>query len=398
MKNKISRSQVLVTAYFALMMLLLGCSDALRGVFLPSFRKTFDLSETQSSMIIMMSYIGNLFFLFIGGWFLDKCKKKHFVIVVSLMWMCAMLTYTLTESYAVLLVFMFFSLGASTMLSTSINVITPMAFLSPALLMNIFSFIQCLGITGAQNIGGRFADTIKSWHIINLILFIAACLAFILLMFTDLDSDVRPKSEAPAKSASYLDVIKNPACIYLIIICGAYYISEHGLQNWMVSYCDSYLGLSVKTGSLWLSVFYGLMTVGKIILAPFIHKLGALKVLFISSVFGAIFYISGILLESHGIILIGISGLGFSVLWPMFVYLIEMCYPPEQNGRAVGFITGIATIFDIALNAGFGTVVEHMGYRFSMRILASGIAVFVITLFIFSKKNPQLSKQNGDLS
>ena len=162
----------------------------------------------------------------------------------------------------------------------------------------------------------------------------------------------------------------------------------------MVSYCNTYLGFSVKTGSLWLSVFYGLMTAGKLIFAPLVQKIGALKTLFISSAFAAVFYVSGILLESKGIVLIGISGLGFSVLWPMFIYLIESCYPPNQNGRAVGFITGIATLFDIGLNAGFGAVVERMGYRFSMRILASGIVIFVITLLVFSQKRKHMYIQN----
>ena len=394
MKKQKSRGRLLLAVYFTLMMILLGCSDALRGVFLPSFRETFSLTETQSSMIIMMSYTGNLFFLFIGGYFLDKCKKKSFVLTVSLIWMLALLVYTFTENYAVLLISMFFSLGASTMLSTSINVITPLAFMSPALLLNVFSFTQSLGITGAQNIGGRFADTIKGWHVINLILFIAAVIALIMLFFTDMEPNGSTLPTAEKSSSSYIDIIKNPACIYLVIICGAYYISEHGLQNWMVSYCNTYLGFSVKTGSLWLSVFYGLMTAGKLIFAPLVQKIGALKTLFISSAFAAVFYVSGILLESKGIVLIGISGLGFSVLWPMFIYLIESCYPPNQNGRAVGFITGIATLFDIGLNAGFGAVVERMGYRFSMRILASGIVILVITLLVFSQKRKHMYIQN----
>lgn len=56
----------IVTVYCVLMMFVLGASDALRGVFLPVFRDSFSLSQSQSSAIIMCSYIGNLLFLCIG--------------------------------------------------------------------------------------------------------------------------------------------------------------------------------------------------------------------------------------------------------------------------------------------------------------------------------------------
>lgn len=50
----------IVTVYCVLMMFVLGASEALRGVFLPVFRDSFSLSQSQSSAIIMCSYIGML--------------------------------------------------------------------------------------------------------------------------------------------------------------------------------------------------------------------------------------------------------------------------------------------------------------------------------------------------
>ena len=61
---------------FSVLMILTGISDSLRGVFLPTFQTHFALSSTQSSMIIMVSYIGNLIFLLIGGKLVDKYQKS----------------------------------------------------------------------------------------------------------------------------------------------------------------------------------------------------------------------------------------------------------------------------------------------------------------------------------
>lgn len=56
-----------------------------------------------------------------------------------------------TKSYTLLLCGMIFSMGASTLLSTSVNIITPILFMSPGLMMNLFNFTQGVGISGGQN-------------------------------------------------------------------------------------------------------------------------------------------------------------------------------------------------------------------------------------------------------
>lgn len=386
MTNSLSKRQAAVTAVFCgLLMIFLGASDALRGVFLPIFKNEFSLSKFQSSMIIMVSYIGNLLFLFIGGYIIDRVNRKKFIAAVMLMWMCALAVYVFTSSYVILLIFMIFSMGASTMLSTTVNIITPMCFASAAFFINFFSFMQGIGISGAQNIGGRFADISGSWHTINLVLLIGALLCLVLLIFVKI-----PQSYNNSENrGSYLSVIKNPAFIYLILLCGFYYISEHGLQNWLVTYGSEYLGFTISRSAFFLSMFFGGITVGRLIFAPLVQKFGIMKSLSIYISAACILYTVGILLERTGIILVCISGLAFSIIWPTFVLLIGKYYPPSQSGIATGFITGISTVFDIAFNAFFGKVVEAAGFGISIKILPLSMLLFCAFFFLlkFRVKN-----------
>ena len=84
---------------FSVLMILTGISDSLRGVFLPTFQTHFALSSTQSSMIIMVSYIGNLIFLLIGGKLVDKYQKKPVILCILGIWSAAFLLYTVTDNY-----------------------------------------------------------------------------------------------------------------------------------------------------------------------------------------------------------------------------------------------------------------------------------------------------------
>jgi fucose permease len=300
--------------------------------------------------------------------------------------MAALLCYIFTESYPVLLIAMIFSLGASTMLSTSLNVVTPLLFVSPALYINLFNFTNGMGIFSAQNIGGRVASSMKGWHGFNLVLLCLGVIGLVIL------SRIRfPKQEIQKSTGirgtirSYGSVFRNPACKYLICICGFYAIAEHGIQNWMVTYGSEYLGYTRTRASLYLSIFFGGITLGRLIFAPLVQKLGPAKSVTLFTGIGMVLYTVGIFLERAGIVPLLLSGLAFSIQWPTIVLTIGTYYPKSQNGIAVGMITSLATIFDVIFNAGFGTLVERLGFSIGFKLLPiAAIALFL--LFVIMRK------------
>ena len=274
---------------------------------------------------------------------------------------------------------MLFSMGGSTMLSTTVNMITPLLFAYPAMLVSIFNFTQGVGITITQNIGGRFADKMSSWHIANAILLSLAAGCFALLMMLKLPEQTALKKKP---KTNYPKLIKEPATILLICICGFYFIAEHGLMNWLISYGSEHLGLTVSKSAMYLSMFFGGITVGRFIFAPFIERLGIFKSLLIWSLFGAVLYTLGIALGRVGLILLAVSGLAFSIIYPMLVVLIGKFYDPAVSGSATGFVLSIATFFDIFFNAFYGDVVEKIGYGKAIIILPVSAVMFCLLLYV----------------
>ena len=76
MKDKKKIGLILMYLSFGIVMAGLGANDALRGVFSPIFKDHFTLSSVQISMIIVMSYAGNLIFLWAGTRLADRFEKK----------------------------------------------------------------------------------------------------------------------------------------------------------------------------------------------------------------------------------------------------------------------------------------------------------------------------------
>lgn len=370
------KRNVAAIAFCSLVMLITAASDSLRGVFLPQFRSVFSLTETKAALIIMVSYVGNLLFLSVGGRLSDKLPRKRFIGGVLLLWAAALGSYIFTENYYLLLFAMIFSMGGSTMISTSVNIITPLMFASPAMFVSIFNFLQGIGITAAQNIGGRFADSISAWHIVNAILLALAAVCFVLLMTLDL-----PDPEPAGEKTGISDILRTPATFLLVAVCGCYFIAEHGLMNWLTSYGSEHLGLSVSSSAGYLSLFFGGITVGRLIFAPFIDRIGVFRCLLIWSAVGAALYTAGIALGKGGLILVGVSGLGFSIVYPMLVVLIGKFYDPSAAGSATGVVLSTATFFDIFFNAFFGSLVENAGYGKAIIVLPAAALCFCGLLF-----------------
>ncbi len=363
--------------FCSLVMLITAASDSLRGVFLPQFRSSFSLTDTQAAGIIMVSYIGNLLFLSVGGRLSDRLPRKKFIGGVLILWAAALFSYIFTENYHLLLVAIIFSMGGSTMISTSVNLVTPLIFASPAMFVSLFNFLQGIGITASQNIGGRFADRLASWHIVNAILFGLAVISFILLMTLEL-----PDPEPSGEKISIGRILRDPASLLLICCCGGYFIAEHGLQNWLTSYGSEHLGMTVASSAIYLSMFYGSLTVGRLIFAPFIDRIGIFRCLIIWSAAGAVLYAAGFAMGRSGLILVAAAGLAYSILYPLLVMLIGKFFDTSVAGSATGLILSLATFFDIFFNAFFGRLAEHKGYGTAIFVLPAAAAAFSLLLLL----------------
>lgn len=373
MKENKSNGNVRVTAGFILIMIALGASDSLRGLFAPIFREHYQLNNLWLSMIVTVSYMGNLVFLLAGGRLMDRYKKKHVFLAVLSIWLLSLVLYLLTDQYICLLIGMFFSMGASTLLNTAVNLMTPMFFpLMQGFMVNLFFFTQGIGTSASQSLIGRYAEGYGHWNYVNGILLILGLLSFLLLAGVKVPE--HEKSKGSERKAG--EVVKNPSFILLILLFGFYFIAEHGILNWLVSYCQEVFEMPVSKASAYLSVFFGGMMIGRLLLAPAVQKLGALKSITVFGGIGAVLFIAGILAGSRGIWLLSISGIFISILYPTMVLLIQKLYPEGQAATAAGTVISIATLFDIAFNSLFGILADRAGYRITFLILPVCMAGF----------------------
>ena len=372
---------------FGVLMLGLGSSDSLRGIFSPVFQEHYSVGGKGLSMMVVISYVGNLLFLSVGGKMMDTFDRKKVAMGMLGIWMAAVLLNVLTDSYPMILLSMFLALGASTMLNTTVNLLTPMVCAGYAgMMVNIFFFIQGIGTSGSQFLLGRFAFSYDGWKMINGVLFAVGLVSLGLFAMGNLKPEkIKPKTiqkkkpqDMPGASIFWL----------LVLMMGFYFIGEHGIMNWMLTYCMNALQMPSHTASAYLSIFWGGMTVGRLVFAPVVQKLGVRKSLKYFGGAGTVLFVTGVLSGSKGVILLSSSGLLISILYPTMVLFFQQIYPVSVVATKTGAIISAATIADIVFNAGFGALSDSMGIQISFLILPVCMVLYYCFYLLLLRVSP----------
>lgn len=399
MKNK-----VLTYAGFMAIMIALGSNDALKGIFAPIFQDHFRLSGMQLALIVTVSYAGNMLFLLAGGVLADRWGRKATMITAIVVWLTSLLLFITTDHYPLLLVGMFFSMGASTLISMSINVVTPAIFVAmPAFAVNSLFFIQGIGLSGSQSIIGGLATDISAWKMTNMVLFAAGIVAILVLVWVKLPENKAAKSGpnsragnlggSHAEDSSDSEAAVRPAFSSyfrrtefwaFVLIFGFYFIAEHGVLNWLVPYATNELDMGMDKASRYLAIFFGGMTAGRLLLSPLVDKLGVMRSIRLFGAASGVLYITGVLVGGQALILLSISGLLMSIIYPTLVMSIQQFWRGPGISTVTGMIISVASLFDILFNLLFGRMIDTIGYQVSFLILPASMAAFCVLFWLFA--------------
>ena len=178
----------------------------------------------------------------------------------------------------------------------------------------------------------------------------------------------------------------------MVLIIGLYFIAEHGIMNWLVSYATNALEVPMGQAANFTAVFFGCVMVGRLVLSSLVDKLGIYRCLRLFATSAAVLYTAGVLLGAPGLWLLAVSGLLFSILYPTLVMLIPRYWPSHAASSASGLVLSVASLADILFNAVFGSLVDAIGYRTSFLIMPACMVGCTALLWLFFAKAKKLER------
>jgi fucose permease len=311
-------------------MLIFGIIENIKGVSYPLIKEQFNASWEQQGLMVSMLSVAYVGFSIIAGIFLGRFGiKPSFLfgfaaLCAGLFSLFFMPGFFLTAAalFVVFAGFGFFEVG--------LNALATRLFVTKAaLLMNLLhSFYGIGAMIGPKAAGLIAGNTRFGWRYVYLFSLLPVLAFFIPAIFVRFSEENRETvpvagrsltdAASPAVSRKgFFDALKYPMVWLMSITLGLSVAVEMSSSNWGAMYFNDVYKINPNTdGASFLSAFFLLFTVSRLVCGLFVEKIGYTRTLLSSAFIVLAIFITGFLLGEKGIYLLPSLGFFVAQFWP----------------------------------------------------------------------------------
>jgi fucose permease len=330
-----TRPLLLWISFLSLMSM--GLQGGALGVAWLSMEKSFDKTLEALGILLAASTIGGLIISFYGGRLIARLGLGWVCFLGSaLSAMCALLMGLAQQWTLVVLVMFLWGVGRAA-LNTSVNTFVASHYSSRQ--MNWLHAIFGVGSTlGPLLVTFIVADLNLTWRLSYFILAMTEVVVT-LLFFTTLKEWHLNVKVAEAKISPTLSQTLRLAPVWLGT---ALFVMHTGMQMSTGQLSNNLLvegrGIDPKTAGIWISLFWGFVTIGRLTFGTFINRLGAgvvLRFCMLGTVFGAllIWWNAAPVMSFFGVALAGFT---LAPVFPTSVSRIPSLVGSAHSPNAIG--------------------------------------------------------------
>ena len=375
--------------------LIFGLIENIKGVSYPLIKAEFNASwEQQGFMVSMLSaaYVG---FSVIAGIYLGRFGiKPSFLFGFSAL-SIGLFALFFSPGFSLTTASLFIVFAGFGFFEVGLNALAAGLFTKRAgLLMNILHSFYGLGAMLGPRAAGMIANNENfSWRYVYLFSLPLALVFFMLTIFTRFpgsSEDDTGRADGDTGRKSFFDALKYPMVWLLSVTLGLAVIVEMNSSNWGPMYFQDVYGLDPETsGAAFLSAFFLLFTLSRLVCGLFVEKIGYLRTLLGVSIIVLVIFCAGFFLGERGIYVLPVLGFFIALLWPTIMAVAVCCFgkdaPVFSSAMiAVGGLINAAVQYFVGLtNKIFGPA---WGYR-------STIVYTVLLIIALSMLNRKLKRQ-----
>jgi fucose permease len=231
--------------------------------------------------------------------------------------------------------------------------------------MNFVNFSYGTGNTALQQVTGTLLKHGVRWQSFYLVMLLCCAALSIYLLVLHIPYHPQASGGSYPKSALF----RNKLLYAYIAAIGFYVAAEYGIGNWFVNYMSEQFALDAERRALYMTLFFGLMTLGRLFGGFIADKLGYFRSILVYGVIASILCVSGIALGKSGLMLFAISGFFFSIIYPTLMSTIRTAFR-EGASYVTGLILMCGTLIAMAVNLLIGMANDNLGVYYAFYIVA----------------------------
>ncbi len=375
MKNQPLKTTVfLVTAACFLSFFVFGFTDNLKGPTLPSMIHELNIDYGTSGNIFFGEYFGFVITSLLAGILADRFGLRVILILAGGLLAAGVAGYS-TFSNTMVLTISLFSVGLG-LGAIELGANATIVQIHPektGLYLNLMAVLHGVGSLIAPLFAGWLLGLDVSWRAIyrwDILLIGLFVLLFLFLQF--------PKSQAQNNSIDFKNIpnFAFKGILPWFYAAIAFYVAaEIGVGSWLVTFLQDTRSQSILASNQSLSLFFGLLTLGRLVGGFIVHRLGYLRSILFASIASLICVSLGTFTTLS--IFFPITGFFFSIIFPTFTAAVS-----EDLKENTNTILGVLFTF-----AGIGGllgpwIIAWASDLFGLKIGFAFIGVFTALLVI----------------
>lgn len=374
------RNNIYTTFILFLVMFLMAASENIKGVILPQVKVSFNINDTEISFILTMCSLAYIVVTLLTSKLTEKIgfKLSQATALFSILLACITI-YSGSNYFSFLWGMILLNIGLA-INGVVANVVLPFLFISyQAVLMNSMHFMYGMGATLGQRYAGKLLSFGLTFKDVHLYLALIIVLALTLLFF----SKFPELKVTEIKEKNNESLFKNRIFIYYCLAIGFYVFSEIGLGNWLVLYLKSTLSINESEGVKYISTFFLLLGIGRLIGGFIVEKVGHYKIMTICAIIGSSLVALGLTLKGNNLYLISIAGLFYSIVFPTYMVTISNVFK-SRSSYATSIILTFSSLLNMLLNQLIGVAFDNFGYNPVIYLIPASALIAAILFVLIS--------------
>lgn len=381
-----------VGAFFAFFVF--GFSDSLKGPVLPELLDDLQINYAVGGTILLGLYAGFTIASLLSGLLADRFGQKMVLMLAGASLSLGVFTFAGANTAVTLTAAMFvlgFGLGAIELGANGL--IVSLHSQHQGRYLNLMAAMHGLGSTLAPLYAGLLLANDQTWRTVyrgDLLLAIPLILLFALLRFP------RQTNAEAGDTFQWRELGQSaftPPLLLAYLTVLLYVSTEIGIASWLVAYLQDVRGQNVAQSTQALSLFWGLMMIGRFVGSFVVDRIGYLRAILITVLLASGCLAIGLFGPSQAWWLLPLSGIFLSIVFPTFTAATASSLTENKNSILGVLFTfaGLGGIFGPWL---VGVVSNSLGLSigFSL-ILGLSLTTAVIVTILLRLQTSQTKEQ-----
>lgn len=388
-KNK----SLAITIFIFIIMAVIAIVDNTKGIFVPVFKETFSTNNTSMGMLLSVCSLGYIIFTYVGGILCEKFGQRKVIGAGLFTIVASVLVVAFSKTYTILLIGMFLINVGIAFVMIGVNTLIPVLFITfQAIMMNSAHCFYGFGSTVGQFAIGSLLDNGIDWR--NIFFGIAMIFIAVLIIFFFIKIPKFNITKEESKVNISLAFKEKYMYIYAIGL-GTYVFAEMGMSNWIVNFLMESYNFTSSRGAMFLSAFFFLLTIGRLLGGFVAEKLGYLQAVLYSLTVAVILLVIALSVGHSALILICIAGLFFAIAYPTVVATIGKVFK-DNSSYITGLILTLSSTISMILNLLMGRLNDIIGTTKTFYLIPISLSVSILFIFLIYRGNYNVFKMGGN--